>query len=83
MLYNKLVFKRREQLFYTELREKNLTGLFMHKPRNRLFRSPIMVLRVEVEGDRLTDNGYGLVNDGQTIWWRDARQEDLMKIKWH
>jgi hypothetical protein len=69
-------------MFYTELVETNLTGLFKHEPRNRLFRSPVMILRVEVEGNRNTDLGYGLVNDGRTTWWRDARPEDLQKIKW-
>lgn len=58
-----------------------LTGATRHRVQTRLFRSPLIVLQVELHSKGYcVDDSYGSGRDVDYTWWRDATLEDISKV---
>ena len=55
-----------------------LTGRRRHRVEQRMFRKPLVVLQLEVEGFVPKHIG-GMVDGNIERWWVDARPEDVMR----
>lgn len=54
------------------------TGKWRHRIEQRMFRKPLLVLQIEVEGFVPKHIG-GMVDGNTERWWVDARPEHLME----
>jgi len=54
------------------------TGKWRHRVEQRMFRSPLLVLQLEVEGFVPKYIG-GMVDGNIERWWVDAKPEDVMQ----
>jgi hypothetical protein len=56
-----------------------LTGRRRHRVEQRMFRKPLVVLQLEVEGYVPQFNGGPMVDGKFKRWWVDAKPEDVMR----